>query len=621
MIKGFKKYLVLIIFLGYKVLLFGQIPTVIPLDHNPALRNSKTSLLKNELLIDTVSLPFFDDFSYYWRSNKPDSKLWMDKYVYINNHYPVQPPSNGVATFDALDEYGNIYQNASLSFFADTLTSCPIDLGVSGLNNVYLSFFYQPQGTGDNPEPNDSLILQFKSPDNEWKWQWSAEGTNLHPFKQVLIPVGEDYLYKGFQFRFMNIVSLEQNTFNPGRKSDADHWHIDYVYMNSNRSATDTSHQDRSICSPMKSLITGYQSIPWKQLPNASASKIEPMVEMTYRNIDNIATYVVRYFTITDLYYNITSRLATPGSEDIEAGEILTFKQNISNPFESPSVDSALFEIKAYIQTDDDRYDRKDNDTTRYYQVFKDYFARDDGSPESGYGFNGYRAQNCAIACRYETFMTDTVQAIMIYFNPTEKNITEQYRFKIAVWRDNNGKPGELAYLSTNEYSPKTTGQFMNFDIAKPVTVTKYYWIGWVQVTSGFLNVGFDKNYNDKGNLWYQTGSWYADVNDGTLMIRPVLGKRKYTTTSVEQPPTNYELKLYPNPASNKFRIELETTVAVNYRDYFTEIYDVAGRLLYSAQYTNNDIDISAFEQGIYLVRLFNTKTGFLQTEKIIIIK
>jgi len=208
----------------YSILLFGQTPMVIPLDHNPALRDRKPATLKNSVPIDTVSLPFIDDFAYYSRSTKPDRKLWMDDYVFINNDYPIHPPSNGVATFDALDANGNVYQNTALTFPADTLTSCPIDLGVSGLSNVYLSFFYQPQGHGDNPEPGDSLILQFKSPVTErWRTIWHTPGAPTHPFKQVLLPVEGEYLRKGFQFRFVNLVSLEQDQFNPGRKGNADH--------------------------------------------------------------------------------------------------------------------------------------------------------------------------------------------------------------------------------------------------------------------------------------------------------------------------------------------------------------------------------------------------------------
>ncbi len=622
---NFRLLIGLILLLVCDISLFGQTPVVVPLDYNPALRDRKPSMLKQATKPDTVSLPFIDDFSYYSRSSQPDQKLWMDQYVFINNDYPIQPRSNGVATFDALDANGNVYTNTASTFPADTLTSCPIDLGVNGLNNVYLSFFYQPQGYGDNPESGDSLIVQFKSPvTKQWRTVWDTPGTTTHPFKQVLLPVEGEYLRKGFQFRFVNLVSLEQDKFNPGRKGNADHWHIDYVRMDKNRSETDTAILDVAMIAPMKTLIKGYQSIPWNQVQSAPyiiTTRIEPMIEMTYRNNDNLGHYPNRYFTTTDVYKNITSDLTPGGPDNIEAGEIMTFKQDISNPFESTSVDSALFELKGYLGTD--QYDRKVNDTVRFYQFFKNYFARDDGTPETGYGYSGINAEGCAIACRYETFMPDSLQAIKLYFCPTDNNVSAKYLFQIAVWRDNNGRPGEQVYLSTTKYSPQVTGQFIQYNLGKAVFVTKYYWVGWVQATSGFLNVGFDRNYNDKGNLWYNNGTWQQDINDGTLMIRPVMGKKKDFPTSADDPPlapvTDTRLKVYPNPASQYIRIELDALETVLSPDYNIEIYGVTGRLRYRASYTSDYIDVSGFEPGLYVVRLIHRKSGTAYTQKVMV--
>jgi hypothetical protein len=612
--------LLLLLICGTSV--FGQTPVVAPLDHNPVLRNRKPVMLKQATQPDTVSLPFIDDFSYYSRSSQPDRKLWMDRHVFINNDYPVQPRSNGAATFDALDADGNVYKNTASTFPADTLTSCPIDLGVSGLNNVYLSFFYQPQGHGDNPEPGDSLIVQFKSPVTEqWSTVWDIPGTVTHPFKQVLLPVEGEYLHKGFQFRFVNLVSLEQDQYNPGRKGNADHWHVDYVRLDGSRSEIDTAMLDVAMIAPMKSLIKGYRSIPWNQVQFITTTRIESETEMTYRNNDNLDHNVSRYFTTTDVYNNITNDLASWGAENIYAGDILTYKQDIINPFESTSVDSALFELKGYIGTDAN--DRRVNDTVRFYQFFKNYFARDDGTPETGYGYSGYNTQGYAIACRYETFMPDSLQAIQIYFNPTDNNIPSQYRFRIAVWRDSNGCPGEQVYLSTTEYSPKVTGRFIQYNLGKSLYFTKNYWIGWVQATAGFLNAGFDRNYNDKGNLWYNAGTWQQDINEGTLMIRPVMGKRKDFPTSADDPlpatVADTRLKIYPNPASQYIRIELETLETVISPDYNVEIYGVTGRLRYRAAYTGNYIDVSGFEPGLYVVRLIHRKSGTACTQKVMV--
>jgi len=618
-----KKYFVLTLLLVCSVLLYGQTPVLVPLDHNPALSKNEPRKIRSNVQKDTISLPkegFFDDFSYYSRSDgRPADSLWIDQYVYINNHYAIRPPSIGVATFDALDANGKVYNNSATSFPADTLTSRPIDL--EGLNNVWLSFFYQPQGYGDDPEPADSLIVQFKSPAEKWHTVRNIPGTTLHPFKQVMLPVANDYLYKGFQFRFVNYVSLEQNEYNPGRKGNADHWHIDYVYLNSNRSIIDTAMLDVAMVEPLTTLIKGYQSIPWNQFQFAAASRLEPKMEMTYRNNYLEDQPVLnRFFEIIDLYCKDTIRMNLGGA-DIGAGEIRTFSRDVYNPFETTTVDSALFELKGYLRTNLD--DRKENDTVRFIQVFKNYFARDDGTPENGFGLSGYNAQGCAVACRYETFMSDTVRAIQIYFNPTDNHITAKYRFRIAVWRDNNGRPGEQVYLSSKEYSPDTTrtGKFTQYILTKPVSITKYYWIGWVQVTTGFLNVGFDHNYNDKGNLWYNDGEWRQDFHDGTLMIRPVFGKRTDFPTSAELPATlaDTRMKIYPNPASQHIRIELETLEPDIPSDYDVHLYNIAGRLVYRVSFTNDYIDVGRFEPGCYIVSLIHRKSGKRQSQKLII--
>ena len=58
---------------------------------------------------------------------------------------------------------GEFYSNSGydVSFIADYLSSQPINLDYSADKNIYLSFYYQPQGFGDSPEETDSLILEF----------------------------------------------------------------------------------------------------------------------------------------------------------------------------------------------------------------------------------------------------------------------------------------------------------------------------------------------------------------------------------------------------------------------------------------------------------------------------
>ncbi len=114
-------------------------------------------------------LPFFDDFSH--SNTYPDSTKWTDNSVLVNDGFPLCPPNRKGATFDVLDANGRVYSYAiSNAFIAEYLTSARIRLdsimepeprALTPADSIYLSFYYQPQGNGNSPEEQDSLVLQF----------------------------------------------------------------------------------------------------------------------------------------------------------------------------------------------------------------------------------------------------------------------------------------------------------------------------------------------------------------------------------------------------------------------------------------------------------------------------
>lgn len=125
-----------------------------------------------------LQLPFVDDFSNY--VGYPDARLWADNHAFVNNTFALRPPTLGVATLDALDANGHVYEHADAEGFkADALTSNPIRMDYNFTLNramrlsdsLYLSFYYQPGGgsyagvewerRGNQPEQYDSLILEF----------------------------------------------------------------------------------------------------------------------------------------------------------------------------------------------------------------------------------------------------------------------------------------------------------------------------------------------------------------------------------------------------------------------------------------------------------------------------
>lgn len=166
------------ILLSFPLLATGQ-EYITGLTQNPLLLKNKSH--ETQLKSSTaLKLPFVEDFSK--GTGYPDANMWQDKQAFINNTYPIFPPSIGVATLDAIDEHGKIYQHASReSFPADTLTSNLIRLDsnftlhrpMRVADSIYFSFYYQPGGgcrvspavewerIGDAPEFDDELILEF----------------------------------------------------------------------------------------------------------------------------------------------------------------------------------------------------------------------------------------------------------------------------------------------------------------------------------------------------------------------------------------------------------------------------------------------------------------------------
>jgi len=161
----------------------------------------------------STHLPFFDDFS---TSNiYPDPLKWIDKQVFINKDFPFLPPNTATATFDVLNENGEVYPNASIRpFKADQLQSVLIRLdsvfspspqALSPADSIYFSFYYQPQGRGDKPEKHDSLVLQFGYPTGEMEldfidstWVWiddyllANQIDTIFPLDTLFAPFGCD---------------------------------------------------------------------------------------------------------------------------------------------------------------------------------------------------------------------------------------------------------------------------------------------------------------------------------------------------------------------------------------------------------------------------------------------
>jgi hypothetical protein len=580
--------------------------------------NGKTARNLADILTTPLELPFFDDFS--GKSYYPDPGKWIDDYVFINNTYSDKQITSGVATFDALDNKGRMYDFAtSFGFKADVLTSQPINLNYPAGDNIWLSFYYQAGGLGDSPEESDSLTLQFLAPDeNKWYAVWRAAGTTDKTFRPAMISISQDrYLKTGFQFRFVNYASLSSNENDPSMVGNCDQWNIDYVLIDRNRDRGDTIFNDVALTLPIRSVLKNHEAMPWKQFREVELQEMGSSILIHYRNNDTITRNITKTFEIWDVYNSIVSYAFSAGASNIGPLSNVDYNAALVYTFNSSNNDSAEFRITAMLKTDE--FDPKANDTMVFYQTFKNYFAFDDGSAEAGYGINGLGSRNAMFAHRFTSYLQDTLRAINICFNDSYQDANKR-AFDLMVWDDNNGLPGNIIY--TLEEVMVEQGQNINgyytYRIHDKVPVNGNFYVGWRQRSESFLNAGLDVNTPHGGKQFYWlNGQWQTSQVSGSVMIRPVVGDA-LIITSVEDVVYRDKslLRIWPNPASDHITIEADEELMAG--NAYLTILDINGREIRRTRLTRV-IDVSSLPAGAYIIvtSLNNKPTGYSRLIKI----
>jgi hypothetical protein len=596
-----RKVLIFILLLSGTASAFGQ-EVVSGLYSDQRIKNGweKRDHRKSFALTDTLELPFFDDFAQ--EAIFPESNRWADSYVFINNTYTKKQRSQGVATFDAIDNTGKLYTDASAQGFeADHLTSLPINLNYLPSDSIYLSFLYEPGGVADVPEAGDSLTLQFFSP-SEVKWHtvWKNPGIQTDTFRAAIIRIADPkYLHTGFKFRFINYASLSQSNNDQAMMGNCDQWNVDYISLDKNRNSADTVAHDVALTLPLRSALKTYEAMPWKQFRQFFLSEMGSSINISYFNNDTVVRNVTRNFEIYDLYKNSVSYTATGGAANISALSPVTYGGPLIYTFDTTNPDSALFRIRSYLTTD--IFDRKQNDTVSYIQRFGNYYAFDDGTSEAGYGINGLGSRNAMVAYRYNLLAPDTIRAVSICFNESymDANMTT---FNLMIWDDNGGVPGNVIRTETGMVSRvgDAINGFRKYILSDPAEINGTYYVGWQQTSEKYLNAGFDLNTPNAGRqFYYLNGIWNESQTKGSVMIRPVFGPRENSTGINILKSTVGSLKFWPNPATDVITVEKTD------EDYLVStelvISDLQGRELIRKQNTET-VDVSKLQPGIYII-------------------
>jgi len=611
--------------------------TLNPLKYNTKLFNQvnagSRSVVTNE---DTLCLPFIDDFSarqifidgsltpcgdtiiHEADAVYPAALFWVDSNAFVNNTYGALPPTYGVITLDGLNKFGKPYNEGSTFDLADVLTSKPVYLA-DAIDSVYLSFYYQPGGFGEFPNTNDSLLLEFQDADGNWEEVWYALntlGNAPQSFKLSMVALDDIYMYDGFRFRFSNWAGVNGNN---------DHWNIDYVLLDDDRTFNDTIFRDVAIVYQPERFLKKYRQMPWNQFKNNQAEELAADHGVFMYNNFNTVINTSHHYTAFEKYTS-TEIVAptTPVTVNLDPASLaFNTYPTFTIPAATPGFndDSLTVKFRYSINPSGDINHR--NDTLDYEQAFYNYYAYDDGTAEKAYGLIGTGAK---LAIHFHANEPDTLKEVYIHWAYVDGNKGGLF-FSLMVWDDIDtslATADENIVFQNDFLTPKYIDSINGFYVYKlqdflgnatPVVVDGDFYVGWLQTQEGFLNVGFDSNNDANSEVYFNVGgAWQSSALNGAIMIRPRVGGDYSVYTPITNEATLAEaLVIYPNPTESVLNIQTTLT-----GDLFLQVYDQSGRMVISKQTSNKQLNVEQLSSGYYILKVSDLSNGAVKMQQFI---
>lgn len=610
---------------------------------------SDTFLFPIRVITDTISLPFFDDFSY--PGPYPDPAKWVDDLAFVNDRMGFRPPSVGVATMDGIDERGRPYPETGTA--RDFLTSAYLDLSpYPESETVLLTYYLQPRGLGFRPEIGDSLILEFKTAEGQWVTARAFPGYNpflpgdsIIPFTFYANGIGKEYRYKGFQFRFRNRSNLT---------GALDHWHIDYVRVGTGLSAQGNN-QDIAFTTIPDYLLKRYSAMPWTHLrPDPGAWLNDKLSIGLFNHFPAVATANPSEVIIRDrqsgqtLLENITL-LELPPVVPVNQRDLLPGRHEFINTLNAPGLAASVAALPegppgvalemTYLIEQDQEINLGEpvalrNNTVRQTTVLDNYYAYDDGTAESAVVATKSGTQ---VALQFRTTVADTLRAVQFHFPRYNVDVTFQF-FNLRVWTNNlTGTPVYQDFFLRPFYPDLvfedsmqafTTYVLFNDDgepVGVPIPAGDFF-IGWQQGSNvdDPIPVGFDKN-NPAGADWAwgnTTGSWFKFPGSlrGALMIRPVFGPDTPTHTPDLADldlvhPLHQQLQVYPNPARDFVRLNAGIPAEPGWS---LEVGDALGKSLFRVPWSE-ELSLGRLPEAWYTLLVRDRQGEVLAVRKLVI--
>jgi hypothetical protein len=109
-------------------------------------------------------------------------------------------------------------------------------------------------------------------------------------------------------------------------------------------------------------------------------------------------------------------------------------------------------------------------------------------------------------------------------------------------------------------------------------------------------------------------------TNDSSIILTQGFQQGYFEITSIGEPLSDdFELKIYPNPASEYIYIDLTSK---NIKSMLVEIYNMEGKLVYNKKYESlsgpSQISLNGLNSNQYILRVSESSGKVLQTFKLI---
>ena len=546
--------------------------------------------------------------------------------MFINTTYPKEAVTVGVASFDGTDANGkpyNVNANPNVSLEADKLTSNPIDLdGLTSASNVFLSFYYLQSDFGERPvAPNDLLTVQFLDTTGNWNTVWQTSADTVLRMRQVFLKVDSVYLNPSFQFRFLAFGNVTGAN---------DIWHVDYVKVDKDRdTVAEKNIKEMAYEFLPPSLLKNYYVMPYHQF---DSTDLKDTISLFVRNsFINATTDIVDFYEANVV--NPPSNIASFSGPSRDFGPLT--RNEIKYPkFNIPTdIIGDTITIKVDYRFDVSAEAGEPakvlaNNAVSHSQVFSNFYAYDDGTPERGYWLgdeSGYR-----MAVKYWMRKPDTLQAIKMQLFPVRAD-NALARFSVCVWKNFGLRsvynPNDLIYRQPNlklqdlisEFGVDTINgyyyaplkpEFVMNGATFPMILTDTFAIGLIVDNPNSLTVGYDRNNNQSFFNYYvdvNSEKWTRSTFPGTMIINPVVGKGlpPYLTPVKETKSTRYDVKIYPNPARDQLFIEGIT------ENSLVELFALNGSLVKQFQLTQSGfISVNELPTATFVIKITNLKTN-----------